>query len=173
MKSKFLFVFLAISLLGGCVRYSNGEPVETEEENQKKEEVKKDVTENSKSKKEQQKTRQDEPVSNEAEIGEAAEAKKEEVNQEVESTTAIKTYFEQNFFGTSWYSLITDIKVTGDTATIHTSVFPDDEGKKALTNVSTAVWGFTNSNDSKVQIKYIDYMDKNGNALMRVNNPMN
>lgn len=150
MKRAFILLTTAGLLLGGCVRYSNGKPVEEEKTKveQKEEKPKKEVKE----------------------VKPKKEENKQEINQQ--ATNDLKEYIDNNFSGTSWGQLITDIEVKNDIVTVNTDVLGDEEGKNAVKNIDNAIWGYTNTNDSKYKFKKVNIKDKEGRIIISEDNPL-
>jgi hypothetical protein len=150
MKRAFILLTTACLLLGGCVRYSNGKPVEEE--------------------KAQIEQKEEKPKTEEKTTNPKNEEKKQEINQQ--ATNDLKEYIEENFSETTWGKLITDIEVKNDIVTVNTDVFGDEEGKNAVKNIDNAVWSFTNSNDSKYKFKKVNIRDKDGKIIISEDNPL-
>lgn len=150
MKRLFILLTTAGLLLGGCVRYSNGKPVEEE--------------------KAQIEQKEEKPKTEEKTTKPKNEEKKQEINQQ--ATNDLKKYIEENFSGTSWEQLITDIEVKKDIVTVNTDVLGDEEGKNAVKNIGNAIWGYSNTNDSKYKFKKVNIKDKDGKIIISEDNPL-
>lgn len=98
--------------------------------------------------------------------------KEEDTKSNDEATKVLNEYFEFNFSGTSWYSLIEKITVEGSIAKIKTNVFGDKEGKDAVKNIPTSVWMWTNANDADYKITDVNIYDKDNDMLISETNPM-
>lgn len=152
MKSL-LFVALLASMLGGCIKYSDGKPVETTEAA--------DIKETSKPS--ENKGKEKKPK-DEDETQKGSEDKQE--------TDDLQTYLDENFFMTSWYELIEEVTVSQNKVTIKTSVFGDDEGKESVEGLVSSIWRFTNANDSAYDFSQITILDKEERAIISEQNPL-
>lgn len=141
-----LSVGLLIGILGGCVRYENGKPVDQKEE-PKTEHKGEKVT------------------------GPKEEKKEPQVDQQ--ATADLKNYLDENFSETTWYSLIQGIEVKDNRVNITTNVSKYENGKEQTENIDNAVWGYTNTNDSKYNFKEVNILDKDGKVILSEVNPLN
>lgn len=136
---------LLIGFLGGCVRYKDGKPVEeTTNEVQKEEKPKEEIKQ---------------------------EEKQPEVDQQ--ATSDLKSYINENFSETSWYGFIEGIEVIGNQVNIYTNVMKYENGKEQTENIDNAVWGYTNTNDSKYHFKEVNIFDKDNKVILSEDNPLN
>lgn len=90
-------------------------------------------------------------------------------NNNREKAELIKQKMFDNFGGagdpqyaTSWYSLIREIRVSGDTAIVETEIFHDEEGKRAALNIANALYLLNIGG-----IAYVEVNDSDGFILQR------
>jgi hypothetical protein len=148
---KALFILVILSLLSGCVRYSNGKPVQSTEDKQTKEQTAKKET-----------AQPEEKKNND-----------QQALKDKQAADDLKAYFGEGFSDASWYRLITDYRVSGENVIIKTSVANSAVGKAAIKGIDSTVWGFTNMKDSKYKFKSVLIDDRDGNPILLVNNPLN
>lgn len=150
MKKLFILLLAAV-LLSGCIRYENGKPVNQEE----------------KPKEEQNEEQKEKKAA-------APKEEKKEPQVDQQATTDVKKYLDDNFGGgtTAWYDLIQGIEIVNNVVTISTSVLGDEEGKNAVKNIGTAIWGYTNTDYSKYHFKTVNILDKDNHIILSVKNPL-
>lgn len=147
MFSLILVSLLFVTLFSGCVRYKDGKPVEEKTASVEPEEEKP-----------KEETKKE-------------ENKQPEVDQQ--ATTDLKQYIDDSFsISASWYGLIESMEVVNDVVTVKTNVLGDNEGKKSVENIDNAIWGYTNTNDSKYHFKKVNILDKDGKVILSENNPL-
>ncbi|TCS80346.1 hypothetical protein [Tepidibacillus fermentans] len=89
----------------------------------------------------------------------------------------LKTYLKDNFTGTSWYNLIKDVQLIKNkneeySVVVKSSIYHDDEGEKAAEKLFPAFLGWGNDQTRDVKVSDVTILDKDGNALIRKDNPI-